>query len=102
MDSRSPDIWNLLFEQTPVVLRWMLGILTMGLFTLATVLYKWHREDLKKVNQRIHELDHRFERRQELMEARFESRHNQIYSRMDEQTAILVSIASNTREAPDR
>lgn len=102
MDSRSPDIWQLMFEQTPTIIRWVLGVLTLGIFTLATVLYKWHREDLNKVHIRINELDQRFEHRQEMTEARFEARHDQIYRRMDEQTQILVKIASNTREAPSR
>lgn len=98
MDHRDPDVWQLIFEQTPTVLRWVLGVLTLGIFTLAGVLYKWHRQDLAEVHQRIDMMDERFEHRHELMEARFESRHAQIYQRMDEQTQILIKIASNTKD----
>jgi len=100
MDSRSPDIWQLMFEQTPTIIRWVLGVLTLGVFTLAAVLYKVHREDLNKVHLRINELDQRFAHRQELTEARFEARHDQIYRRMEEQMQIPVRIASNTKGGP--
>lgn len=57
----SPDIWTLLFEQTPIVLRFALGVLTLGIFTLLGVLYRWNRRDMEKLeknqkesNQQIH------------------------------------------------
>ena len=60
-DPKSPDIWNLVFEQTPPVFRWALGMLTLGIFTLASVLYRWHRDDLREVHERVDRLENRIE-----------------------------------------
>jgi hypothetical protein len=60
-DTKSPDVWQMLFEQTPVIIRWFLGILTLGLFTLASVLYKWHRDDMDKVHKRMDALESKVE-----------------------------------------
>ena len=40
---KDPDIWALIFEQTPQALRWVLGVATLGVFTLLSILYRWHR-----------------------------------------------------------
>lgn len=50
-DGRNPDVWSMIFDQTPVILRWVMGILTIGIFTLASILYKWHREDMARVRE---------------------------------------------------
>lgn len=60
-DPKSPDIWQLVFDQTPSVIRWALGVLTLGIFTLASVLYRWHRDDLKEVHERVDRLESRIE-----------------------------------------
>lgn len=57
-------MWNMLFEQTPVVIRGALGVLTLGIFTLASVLYRWHKDDLQKVHVRIDSLEGKMEQRQ--------------------------------------
>lgn len=49
-----PDIWTLLFEQTPVVIRFILGVLTLGMFTLAGMLWRWNRQDLSRVETQLH------------------------------------------------
>ena len=49
-----PDIWTLLFEQTPFILRVALSILTFGLFTLAAMLWRWNRADLQRVEKQVH------------------------------------------------
>ena len=54
-DGRNPDLWQMMFEQTPVVLRWVMGVLTLGIFTLASIVYKWHREDMERVRQQQRE-----------------------------------------------
>ena len=56
-DPKTPDIWTLLFEQTPTIIRGALGVLTLGIFTLASVLYRWHRDDLKEVHDRVDRLE---------------------------------------------
>ena len=75
---KSPDIWALIFEQTPQALRWVLGISTLGVFTLLSVLYRWHRADVRRIEDRIDHLEHRIDRH------------------MTNQTKILSEIASNT------
>lgn len=63
-DINSPvDVWELIFTQTPAALRWALGVLTLGLFTLAGVLYSWHREDMERVNKRIDRLERTMDER---------------------------------------
>lgn len=47
------NIWVMLFEQTPAVLRWVLGILTLGTFWLAKVLYLNHKERVNKLETLI-------------------------------------------------
>ncbi len=59
MDSKSPDVWQLVFDQTPAVIRWVLGLLTVGMFTLAGVLYRLHRDALTQVHQRVDRLEAR-------------------------------------------
>jgi hypothetical protein len=78
MDPKTPDIWELVFQQTPTIIRWMLGILTMGIFTLAGVLYRWHRDDMRDLHDRVDRLD------------------SHLVAQHTETTRILVQIASNT------
>jgi len=79
-DMKSPiDIWQMIFEQTPLVLRWALGVLTLGIFTLAGVLYRWHRDDLKEVHKRVDRLENRIE------------------AQHAETNKLLFEIANNTR-----
>ncbi|GAA0586599.1 hypothetical protein ACFQH5_20290 [Halomonas salifodinae] len=57
-DPQTPlNVWEMLFEQTPTLLRWALGVLTLGVFSLAGLLYRWHREDMERVNARIDRLE---------------------------------------------
>lgn len=86
MSPRDPDIWQLMFDQTPAIIRFVLGVLTLGIFTIAGVLYKWHRDDLQKVHERVDRL-----------ERMLEERHAHVYQRMDEQNRLLIEIAANTR-----
>lgn len=60
-DPRNPDIWNMVFDQTPAALRWALGVLTLGVFTLLSVLYRWHRDDMTKMHSRVDRLERRME-----------------------------------------
>jgi len=47
------NIWMLIFEQTPVALRWILGILTCGIFWLAQRLYLNHKERVNRLENLI-------------------------------------------------
>jgi hypothetical protein len=81
MDHKTPDIWTLVFQQTPTVIRWMLGILTLGIFTLGGVLYRWHRGDMRALHDRM-----------DRIESRIAAQHT-------ETTQMLVRIASNTKRS---
>ena len=72
------DIWNTLFDQTPRIVRWLLGFLTLGIFTLLGVLYRWHRDDMRRVHERVDQLEHRLD------------------DRLDEVNRHLIQIAANT------
>ena len=78
MDPKTPDVWTLVFQQTPTIIRWMLGILTLGIFTLASVLYRWHRDDMRALYDRVDRLDRR------------------LTAQHTETTQILVRIARST------
>lgn len=43
------NIWALIFEQTPTALRWILGILTCGVFWLIQRLYINHKERINRL-----------------------------------------------------
>ena len=53
MLSHDHNIWVLLFEQTPTVLRWILGILSCGLFWLAQRLYLNHKQRVDNLENLI-------------------------------------------------
>lgn len=57
MNNPTPDVWQLLFEQTPVFIRGLLGVLTLGLFTLAGILYRWHKADMERIEKRIDKIE---------------------------------------------
>lgn len=71
-DEKTPDFWQMMFEQTPVIIRAALGFLTLGMFTLATMIYKinrqdmgeirkLHREDMDRIHNRIGEVEHKMD-----------------------------------------
>lgn len=73
----TPDIWALIFEQTPQAIRWIFGVLTLGLFTLATLLWRWHREEMKRLEDDTQQV------RREVHE-RLDREVNGIHSRLDD------------------
>jgi len=56
-----PDVWQLLFEQTPVIIRGLLGVLTLGLFTVAGILYRWHQADMRRIEHRMDKIEESME-----------------------------------------
>lgn len=56
-----PDVWHLMFEQTPVIIRGLLGFVTLGLFTVAGILYRWHRKDMQRIEDRMNKIEERME-----------------------------------------
>lgn len=78
-----PDIWYLLFEQLPPVVRWILGVLTLGLFSLAGMLWRWQVRNVERVEQQIH--------------ARMDREMRLLHTKLDETNKHLVIIARNTQ-----
>lgn len=78
-----PDVWHLLFEQLPTALRWLLGILTLGGFSLAS--WIWHRQErnIDRVEVQIHR--------------RMDREMNALNERLDNIDRSLIQIAQNTR-----
>ena len=81
----APDVWHLFYEQTPRVLQFVLGVLSLGVFTIFGVLWRWHRNDVKRVETQVHDRIDRMEQRME--------------SRLDETNRLLLQIATNTRRS---
>lgn len=58
-----PNLWDQLFEHTPVLVRVALGFLTFGIFTLLGVLWRWSREDLRRMEKKHEDLERRIDKR---------------------------------------
>lgn len=76
MQGSDPDIWALLFEQTPRALRWVFGLLTFGVFSLAALIWKWQREDTRRVENDL-------QQKQKEMHERIDREMAGIHSRLD-------------------
>jgi len=57
-----PDVWHMIFNQTPQVFRWLLGILSLGAFTVAGLIYRVRRDDLNAIHSRMDRIEERIER----------------------------------------
>lgn len=51
--SAVPMIWDLMFEQTPVVIRWLLGVMLVAIASLIGIVYRRLRADVKRLHHRI-------------------------------------------------
>lgn len=91
-DMKNPvDVWELLFVQTPTVIRWFLGVLVMSVLAMATALYRWNRKDLQRIADRqVLETD-RVHYRIDRLELKLDQS-------MAEMNNHLLEIARNTRK----
>ncbi|SFU86377.1 hypothetical protein [Halomonas korlensis] len=80
---KMPDVWDMIFTQTPSVLRWALGVLIMGIFTLASFLFRRHQDDIKAIRERLDKLEMR------------------IQAQNVETNRLLFQIARNTNRAEE-
>ena len=81
----TPDVWSLFYEQTPRVLQFVLGVLSLGVFTIFGVLWKWQRNDVARVEKQVHD--------------RIDSLEQRLQTRMDETNRLLMQIATNTQRS---
>lgn len=93
----APDIsiWYLLYEQTPPVLRWVLGVLTFGIFTLIGYLYKRDRRTMARVEDR---LDKRIDSLEQYTRGQFSDLHRDINKRLDQINRNILEIVQNTKK----
>jgi hypothetical protein len=84
-----PDIWEVIFDQTPTIIRWALGILTLGLFTLAAWIWRSQRADIERIERQMHS---RITREIGGVHERI----NGVNSRLDTMNGHLITISQNT------
>lgn len=83
--SPEPDVWSLLFEQTPVIFRWALYILSGGFLGVLSILWRWQRKDMQRLENRMDQ--DRQEWREEI---------HLLRGSIDETNSYLKQIAQNT------
>ena len=98
-----PGVWEKLYEQTPTILRYVIGVLSLGTVTMIATYWRWSRkqirEELSRVEQKIDQTD--AARRQEIWELhrRIDHSDHLVAQRLDEVNAHLIQIASNTNRS---
>ena len=94
-----PSVWEKLFEQTPRIIRYALAVLTLGVFALAGLVWRWNREDVRRVEQKIDRTE--AARRQEIGELhrRIDYSDQMVTQRLDEVNTHLIQIAQNTNRS---
>lgn len=78
------NLWERLFEQTPVIFRYVMTMLTLGIFALAGTLYRWRRDDIRRIHERIDRLE------------------KTVAEQHSETNNLLFQIAQNTQRARRR
>ena len=95
------NIWDALFEQTPLVLRYVLGVLTLGLFTIAGYIHQQNKENLKQMDIRhrasMQRMETQVHARMDRMEEQNEKREERFLLQFVEMNRNLMQIASNTQ-----
>ena len=79
----APDVYHLIFDQTPRVIRWVLTVLTFGLFALAGWLWRRQERTAQRIEDQLH--------------ARIDREMVTVHRRLDEMNGHLFEIAKNTR-----
>ena len=94
-----PSVWEKLFEQTPRIIRYALAVLTLGVFALAGLVWRWNREDVRRVEEKIDRTD--AARKEEIGELHRRIDHSDqlLTQRLDEVNTHLIQIASNTHRS---
>lgn len=71
-DIKAPEVWVLAYDQLPTIMRWVLGIFSVGAISLASLVYSLHREarerdriqhrtDIKQINEAITHMSDRMD-----------------------------------------
>ena len=98
----APDIWKLIFEQTPVVIRWLLGVLTLGIFTMLGLLWRWSRKDIENLQKHQHDhlqsINGRISTEIAGVHTRVSTLETRLDKRLEEMNHHLITIATNTHK----
>lgn len=95
------NLWEKLYEQTPTIIRWALGVLSLGAITMGMAYWRWRqkhiREELSRVENKIDEANE--VRRQEVrdLHKRIDHSDELVTQRLDQVNHHLIEIARNTR-----
>ena len=90
------NVWEMLFEHTPTPIRWALTVLSLGLFALAGMLWRWNRADLARVERKIEEVRDTQREQVHTLHQRIDRQDLEVTRRLDEVNAHLIEIANNT------
>ena len=93
------NVWEALFEHTPTPIRYLFGVLTLGLFTLAGLLWRWNREDVKRVEDKIDKAETERNAQIKDLHERIDRSDREVTHRLDEVNVHLIQIASNTNRS---
>lgn len=108
--SANPDVWALLFAQTPLALRWLLGGLIVGLGALAGWLWKLQNRDIKRVEyqqkrevERVEQQLHsRIKRETDDINDRLTRENHEIREKLEVMNGHLINISQNTQRIVNR
>jgi len=73
----------MLFEQTPTVLRWVLGVLSAGVFTLAAYIYRRNQRRIEEMEQHIDRKIREVEQKMDGVNAASQRRDEHILHRLE-------------------
>lgn len=93
--NHEPDIWTLLFEQTPLVLRWVLGVLSVGLFTMASYIYRRNQHRMRDIEDHIDKKIREVERKMDIVNTASQSRDEHILHRLEIIDGRIVTVLHN-------
>ena len=90
------NFWQAIVEHTPAPLRWVLGGLIGLVTTLVTVMWRWNRKDIARLEKRITLLDQQRQRDLEALRGEVVAANKDLSRRMDFTNRQLMIIAQNT------
>lgn len=83
------NVWEALFDHTPTPIRYALGILTLGIFTLAGAIWRWNRSDFKRLEDKV-------DNNIRSIHQRIDQSNREVTQRLDEVIVQLVDISHHT------
>lgn len=96
-----PDVWKLLFDQTPIALRWALGIMSAGVFTLATYIYRRNQRKVQAMEDYIDKKIEEVEKKMDFVNGLVQRRDEYIMQRLDIIDGRILTVL-NTLESTRR